>query len=272
MQYRLRRFDGEYRWIDDAGIPRYARDGTFLGFIGSCVDVTHLKALEREAEELSERLVNVQEEERQRIAQELHDRTTQHLVAASLNLTALRSRAGNDEVNLWDDIEACLTEALNEIRTLSFVVHPLGLGVDGLRSTLQHYLEGYGTRTGLAVRFRSSAQIDELPLRMQRSLFRIVQEALANVHRHACATRVIVGVRRTGDRLHLIIADNGRGIAGGEASALAREGAGIYGIRARARQFGGELQIRTGPHGTKIHVLVGIRPTQAVDGERGGVG
>jgi PAS domain S-box-containing protein len=275
LQYRLRRYDGEYRWIDDAGIPRYARDGTFLGFIGSCTDVTHLKALEQEAEELSERLVNLQEEERQHIAQELHDSTAQHLVAASLNLAALRSKAGTNtnEVKHWDEIETSLTAALKEIRTLSYVMHPLGLDVDGFTSTIRRYVNGYSNRTGLTVRLRSTPKVDKLPLRIQRSLFRIVQEALANVHRHARATHVSVDLRWTGDRLQLIITDNGLGMSGGQERAPMRDGVGIYGIRARARQLGGDLTIRTGPHGTAIHVLVRVRQAESItdanDGEHG---
>jgi PAS domain S-box-containing protein len=272
MQYRLRRHDGEYRWIDDAGIPRYDRDGTFLGFVGSCMDVTHLKRLERQAAELSERLVNLQEEERQRIAQEFHDSTMQHLVAASLNLTALRSKSGlsNKEAELWDEVEACLTEAVKEIRTLSFVMHPLGLGVDGFNSTLRRFVEGYSSRSGLTVRLRSTPKVDKLPLRAQRSFFRIVQEALANAHRHACATHVFIELRCTGDRLHLMITDNGQGIRGGQETAPMREGVGIYGIRARARQFGGDLKIRTGPDGTTIHVFAKLTHPNLISGVDGG--
>ena len=272
MQYRLRRYDGEYRWIDDAGIPRYAGDGTFLGFIGSCMDVTHLKALEQEAEELSERLVNLQEEERQRIAQELHDSTAQHLVAASLNLAALRSKAGTkvNEAKHWDEVETSLTAALKEIRTLSYVMHPLGLGIDGFTSTIRRYVNGYTSRTGLTVRLRSTSKVDKLPLRIQRSLFRIVQEALANVHRHARATHVSVELRYAGDRLHLLITDNGRGMSGGQRGTPMSDGVGIYGIRARARQLGGDLTIRTGPQGTSIDVLVRVRPADSITDANGG--
>jgi PAS domain S-box-containing protein len=261
MQYRLRRGDGEYRWIDDAGIPRYARDGTFLGYIGSSTDITCLKELEREAGELSERLVNLQEEERQRISQELHDTTAQHLVAASINVSSLRSKLdgnANDE-KLWDEAESCLTEALKEIRTLSYVLHPIGLGIDGFTSTLRRYVEGYSNRSGLAVRLKSPPNVDELPLRLQRSLFRIVQEALTNVHRHASATHVYIELRRAGDRLNLTITDNGRGIGGGHQGAPEQEGVGIYGIKARARQYGGDIRIKTGPNGTAVHVILRLR-------------
>jgi PAS domain S-box-containing protein len=262
MQYRLRGADGAYCWIDDTGIPRYADDGTFLGFIGSCVDVTHLKALERETKELSVRLVNLQEEERQRFAQELHDSTAQHLVAVSLTLTALRSTgSANDiETRLWDEVDASLTDALQEIRTLSHEMHPLDLGIEGLTRTLRRYVDGYSNRSGLAVTLRSISKVDSLPLRVQHALFRIVQEALADVHRRARATQVLVKLRHTGDRLHLIVADDGC-TRSGRAGAPTRTG--IYGVRARARQFGGDVKICTGRRGTTLHVFFQLQDAHA---------
>jgi len=393
MEYRLRRYNGDYHWIDDVGIPRYARDGTFLGYIGSCTDVTHLKdteaalrkselrlrcaleaakmgtfeadvagtqaiidgqearllglpeqtrvvssdelrsripfedlrvsdakqkrltekgegyhhefrvrmsdgterwlsayaavksnrifgvnfditerkRLEQEAKELSECLINLQEDERQRIAQELHDSTAQHLVAANLYLMNLRSKSDTrSEVSLWNKVDASMAEAMKELRTFSYVMHPLGLDVDGLRSTLSRYLDGYANRLGLSIRFRSSPEVDNLSLHMQRSIFRIVQEALANVHRHACASQISVDLRSIGHRLHVMITDNGRGVGSMQtAGSSPRPGVGLYGIKARARQFGGDLKIRTGPRGTRIHVVVQNAPREKTLGAGG---
>lgn len=385
MQYRLRRSDGAYHWIDDVGIPRYTRDGNFLGYIGSCTDITHLKdteaalresevrlrfaleaaamgtfevdmaatqaiideqearllglpdgtrvvsvdelrkrvpfedlqisdakqkrltenkayqhefrlrlpdgserwlsayaavrsnrifgvnfdvtdrkRLEREAQALSDRLINLQEKERQRIAQELHDSTTQHLVAANLNMMSLRQRVtlASDEVRLWDEVETSLTEVFNEIRTLSYLLHPLGLDVDGCCSTIGRYIDGFADRSGLIVDFRSDPKVDKLPRRMQRTLFRMVQEGLANVHRHACASHVSVQLRWIGGRVHVIITDDGRGARDKEHGSPMRMGVGLRGIRARARQFGGDLKIRSGLLGTRIHVVMKTRSAQ----------
>jgi signal transduction histidine kinase len=225
--------------------------------IGVFADITERKALEQEAKELSERLVNLQEEERQRIAQELHDSTAQHLVAANLNLMNLRAKVslGSDEVARWDEVEASVAEALKELRTFCYLMHPLGLDTNGLCSTLRRYIDGYANRSKLSVKLRSSPNVDTLPLHMQRSLFRIVQEALANVYRHACASHVSVDLRWIADRIHVIVADNGRGAGGNREDPSFRPGVGIYGIRARARQFGGDLKIRTGSHGTRIHAV-----------------
>ena len=261
---RIRQKGGSERWLQIDGKYELTDAGEPSRHIGVFADITVRKALEQEAKELSERLINLQEEERQRIAQELHDSTAQHLVAANLNLMSLRAKVplGSVEVKLWNEVEASMAEALKELRTFSYLMHPLGLDADGLCSTIRRYIDGYAQRSKLCVKLRSCPNVDKLPLHMQRSLFRIVQEALANVHRHACASHVSVDLRWIADRLHVIVTDNGRGAESKQEEPSFRPGVGIYGIRARARQFGGDLKIRTGPHGTRIHVVAMIDRAQ----------
>jgi signal transduction histidine kinase len=260
---RIRQKSGSPRWLQIDGKFQLT-EGEPSRLVGVIADITSRKTLEQEAEELYDRLITVQEEERQRIAQELHDSTAQHLVAANLNLMSLRSRAAleNGDASLWDEIEASMQEALKELRTFSYLMHPPVLLADGLRSTIRQYIGGYASRSGLDVAFKSSPMVDRLPFRMQRSLFRIVQEALANVHRHASATHASVDLRRIAGRLHLIVTDNGRGAWGKQTdegrSASFCPGVGILGITARARQFGGDLRIRAGAHGTRIHVVLPV--------------
>src|SRR5215510_6712639 len=130
-EFRLLLPDGSERWLGAYAAVRSNR------IFGVNFDVTERKRLECEAQALSDRLLNLQEEERQRIAQELHDSTAQHLVAANLNLMCLRQRVSKtgDDVRLWDEVETSLAEVLSEIRTLSYLLHPLGLDVDGSCST-----------------------------------------------------------------------------------------------------------------------------------------
>jgi two-component system NarL family sensor kinase len=226
-------------------------------------DVTPRRKAEQETEQLSERLLALQEEERQRIADELHDSTAQHLVAASLNVMALKAGPASEakKLKLWKDIETSLEEATKELRALTYLLHPPQLQTDGLRSTLRRYIDGFGRRTGLKTKLRSSRSADQLPLPLQRSMLRIVQEALANVHRHAAASRVSVNLKCLAGRVHLVVRDDGCGIKGmlkqGAYEPL-RTGVGIPGMRARLRQLGGDLKIRTGSRGTTLHAMAPI--------------
>src|SRR5262249_3808340 len=245
-EFRLCLPNGSQRWLSAHADIRSNR------IVGVCFDITQRKSLEREAVELAERLISLQEEERQRIAQLLHDSTAQHLVATSLNLMHLRPKDGldGDKLMLWNHVEASMAEALREIRALSYLMHPLELDAEGLNASLSRYVCGHAARSGLIVRLRSTAKVDKLPLAVQRSLFRIVQEALANVHCHARATQVLVGLRALAGRTHLIITDNGC-MSGAQEHALMRPTVDLYGIRARAHQFGGVVKIRTGVRGTR---------------------
>lgn len=153
--------------------------------MGVVADITEGKRLERESQHLAE-CQTVQEEERERIAQELHDSTAQHLAAASLTLMGLRPQSGLsvDAIERWKQVETCLNEALQELRAFSYLMHPIGLEKDGLVSTLRLFAEGYEQRSGVRVELRLTRDLDVLPSEMQRTLLRIVQEALSNVHRH----------------------------------------------------------------------------------------
>lgn len=224
-------------------------------------DVTEIKEAENALGEAAESLLSLQEEERERIAEELHDSTTQHLVAASLNLMALRTRidASGEAIEFLQRIEGSLSEASKELRSLTYLLHPPFLEADGLEETVRGYVEGFGTRTGLKPRLKIGHGVQALPCVLQRPIFRVIQEALANVYRHASASRVSIALRCTVQHLHLVIGDNGRGMHSAkrqgpnEPSCL---GVGIPGIRARLRQFGGRLVIRSGPRGTVLHAIV----------------
>lgn len=226
-------------------------------------EVTAVKEAEQALGEAAESLMTLQEEERERIAEELHDSTAQHLVAAGLNLMSLRSRidARGEALEFLDRIEDSLGEASKELRTLTYLLHPPSLEAQGLEETVHRYVEGFGKRTGVKARLNIGPGVDALPFVLQRPIFRVIQEALANVHRHASASRVSIELRCMIDHLHLVVRDNGRGIGGAkrpwqrlnEPPSL---GVGIPGIRARLRQFGGQLVIKSGLRGTMLHAIV----------------
>jgi signal transduction histidine kinase len=147
---------------------------------------------------------------------------------------------------------------MKELRTFSYLMHPHTLHMRGLRQSLQHFIDGFADRSGIACTFR--ANNDKIPLRARRAIFRIVQEALANVYRHASASRASIELRRFGPRIHVIVTDNGRGMGvDGKLRRPNRPGVGIQGIRMRLNQLGGRLRIsRPRNGGTRIHAMVPI--------------
>ena len=155
-----------------------------------------MRAAQKALDDLSERLLHLQEEERQRIAIELHDSTCQHLVAIGLNLMNLRRRfpPAEDAERLLDDIEGSLDEAHRELRVFSYLLHPPYLEKDGLKATLVRFIEGFSRRTGLRSEVAIADAVDDLAILLQRSVLRVIQEALANVHRHADAGQVSVAI------------------------------------------------------------------------------
>jgi two-component system NarL family sensor kinase len=212
----------------------------------------------KQVSELSGQLLALQEEERQRIARELHDSTAQHLVAAHLGLSGLeaefrQSPAGRKTLA---EVERLLAEALRELRIFTYLLHPPNLAKDGLQATLRDFAEGFAGRTGLVARIRIPEEVDELPPDMQRAVLRVVQEALTNVHRHASASHVSVDARITSRYLVVRIRDNGHGMVGPDGPI--RFGVGVAGMRARLEQFDGDLRIRTGRSGTVVVAMVPV--------------
>ena len=248
---------GETRWLQARGRTYVDENGAPVRASGIFRDVTNYKIAQLEAKQLSQRVLSIQDDERQRIAQDLHDSTSQHLAAIGLNLIALKGAKGSCSV--LEDIENSLEEASKELRTFTYLLHPPALADDGLIGTLARYVDGFRRRTGLLVSLRSQGSIEELSRPAQESILRVVQEALANVHRHAGASGAQVNLRRIGNWLHVVIRDDGIGLkAAGNAAQEARlpTGVGIAGMTARMRQLGGSLKVRSKPRGTIVHALV----------------
>jgi signal transduction histidine kinase len=151
---------------------------------------------------------------------------------------------------LCDEVDASIDEALREIRAFAYLLYPQDLAIGGLKATIEHYAKGFAARTSLGVSTRIASDVDRLPYEKQRSLLRVVQEALTNVFRHAKATEVEIVLEVADGRVRLMISDDGRGMPvatsrpGTRAISL---GVGIPAMRARLQQIGGTLEIRSGP-------------------------
>lgn len=197
-------------------------------------------------------LASVQEDIQQRIGSELHDSTCQHLVAASLGMMRIRTCLGTTDglERLCDDVDASIDEALREIRSLTYLLHPQNLMAQGLKATIECYAYGFAARTSLRVGINIDASVDRLPYESQRSLLRVVQEGLTNIFRHAKATEVKIAVDATNGQLRLTISDNGRGFPvrhAKDVNGAMTMGVGIPAMRARLKQLGGTLEIRSDP-------------------------
>lgn len=199
---------------------------------------------------MSAKLVSIQQDIQQRIASDLHASTCQYLIAASLSVMRIRAALGDPThaEKLCDDIDISIDHALSEIRAFTYLLHPQNPAADGLKATIEQFANGFAARTSLKVVTEITSEVDQLPYRKQRSLLRIVQEALTNVFRHAKATEVGVAIEARAGHFRLRVKDNGRGMAGGHARYGASElslGVGIPAMRIRMQQLGGTLDIRS---------------------------
>jgi signal transduction histidine kinase len=223
-----------------------------------------LDRLEDERRDSARRALAAQERERQRIARELHDSTAQHLAAVGLNLMRLKLAAGAsaDAERICSEMKSALREAQKELRVFTYLLHPPELDSEGLKTTVERFAEGVSQRTGLRIRVRISPAVDDAAFEIQRAVFRVLQEALTNVHRHAKASRVLVLLNVDAGLLSLFVKDDGRGLPATNGSPDANRatlGVGIPGMEARMRRFGGELSVRRASRGTVVRATVPMR-------------
>lgn len=236
-------------------------DGTCIG-LG--IDATELKRVEESLHELSGQLLRLQDEERRRLARELHDTTAQKLAAVLLNLKQLQSEF-SDLPDLAQeflaDSHALAEQCANEIRTFSYLLHPPLLDELGLAGAVRDYADGFARRSGIRADLEISAELNRLPREVELTAFRVLQEALTNVHRHAESRTVSIRLHQTNGELRLEIQDAGTGLKFDadllpDQSAISRLGVGLVGMRERLRQLGGRLEIRSGPKGTAVKAIL----------------
>jgi PAS domain S-box-containing protein len=254
MEYRLRRFDGEYRWLVDYGVPRFESDGNFCGYIGSCVDITERKSSAESLQALTARLIHIQEEERTRIARELHDDFSQRLALQCIDIEQLRKGLPKIEV----EEEVRLTKILQrtktmsaDIRALSHELHSSRLDYIGLVPAVDGLCKEIGEKYKIEVQFTECDRSVDIPKDVALCLFRVTQEALGNVVKHSQAKSVRVELGFNLDGVSLRITDDGNGFD--PSSTKPEVGLGLVGMSERLRLVGGRLLI-TSEHlrGTEI--------------------
>jgi PAS domain S-box-containing protein len=228
------------------------------------VDVTSRRKSARTLAQLSGRLLELQDEERRRIARELHDTTGQNLGALSMNLSTILASARIDAHSreaLRESVvlaDACV----REIRTLSYLLHPPLLDELGLVSALRAYCEGYAERTGIQLELDLPSNLPRLPQAIEIALFRIVQEGLTNIHRHSGSQTATLRLKEEPGLVEMELSDRGRGLSprtlDWDVASASRIGVGIAGMRERARQLGGRLTIASGDTGTILRVTLPV--------------
>jgi signal transduction histidine kinase len=213
-----------------------------------------------ELQKLSNRMVHLQDEERRRIARELHDGTTQSLIALNMDLAAITKILPTPDPRVerkLSEAKELVQRCMDEIRTVSYLLHPPLLDDVGLELALQTYVEGFSTRSGIQVNLQLLQGLGRLPKETEVAIFRIVQEGLANIHRHAQSSTANITLGRDDGDLRLEIADRGRGIPPAVLhGANGAVGVGLPGMRERVRQLGGRCEIESGNGGTTIRIVL----------------
>jgi len=212
--------------------------------------------------QLSSRLLNLQDTERRRIARELHDSLGQYLVALKLNVEILRRSPAHME--LWSQSEELMERCIAEVRTLSYLLHPPTMDAVGIASAARWYVEGFGLRSGLKLTLDAPNDPVRLPDAIELALFRVLQEALTNVHRHSGASNADILIRRSSGQVILEVNDNGHGMSQ-EMLDRFREagtgtGVGLMSMHERARELGGTIQIESGSTGTSMRIAIPVPP------------
>jgi PAS domain S-box-containing protein len=231
-------------------------------------DMTERKEAERAIQQLSGRLLRAQDEERRRIARQLHDTTAQNLATIRFNLVTVNRSAAADEPRVAEAVKesiALIEESISEIRTLSYLLHPPLIDEAGLVAALRWFARGFEMRSGIQVSLDLSDDLDGLPPETETSLFRIIQEALTNVQRHADSRVACIRLRTNHERIHLEISDEGVGLPEhlqGNPEAAFASGVGLAGIRQRARDLGGDMQLESSEAGTKVAIELPIGTLQ----------
>jgi two-component system, NarL family, sensor kinase len=204
----------------------------------------------------------VRDEERRKLARDLHDSTGQTLAALKISVSLLQENCKQDPSTLGfvSEVVALADQAIDEIRTMSYLLHPPLLDEVGFLCAAEWYVEGFAKRSGIDVNLDLATDHERLPITMETALFRVLQESLTNVHRHSGASQVRVSFQRQSETAILEVRDFGRGIPPERLFRLretsAEPGVGLAGMRERLNELNGKLEIESDGHGTRIRAII----------------
>jgi PAS domain S-box-containing protein len=244
MEYRLWRKDGEYRWIFDQGVPRFNADGSFAGYIGSAIDISERKLAEEALSTVSQKLIEAQEQERCRIARELHDDINQQLALLAINLESLKQGVPASAVGLAQRIGETskqIAGIAEDIQALSHHLHSPKLEYLGLAVAAKSFCREFSDQQKVEITFHSENIPKELPQEISICLFRVLQEALQNATKHSGSRRFHVSLKNGTNEIELTVHDSGHGFDPEEA--IKGRGLGMTSMRERLKLVNGELSI-----------------------------
>jgi PAS domain S-box-containing protein len=247
MRYRLRRHDGDYRWIMDRGVPRFNADGSFAGYIGSGIDVTEQKAAEETLASVGRRLIEAHEEERTWIGRELHDDINQRLALLAVELDRSKQRFPAD-VEIQYDIERAqhsVAEITKDVHQLSHRLHSSRLDYLGLAAAANGFCKEVAEQNRVEVQFRHTDVPPTLPKEISLCLFRVLQEALSNAVKHSGVRSFNVELHGLSNYIELTVRDSGRGFD--QSQVMQTRGLGLVSMRERLQLINGEFSVQSKP-------------------------
>jgi len=258
MEYRLRRYDGVYRWIVDIGVPRYDAEGSLAGYIGSCIDITDRKLAEEALSTVSRRLIEAHEEERTWIARELHDDVNQRIALLSIELEGLKRNLRNSTQEVRGCVQQIYERVSNlgvDIQALAHRLHSSNLEYLGIAGAARSFCNEISEQQKVQVNFSCANIPKDLPPEVSLCLFRVLQEALKNAVKHNGARSFTVRLRGASDGIRLTVSDTGVGFD--LKRAMRREGLGLISMQERIHLVKGEISIESQPNrGTTIRARV----------------
>ncbi|MEI7732720.1 MAG: PAS domain S-box protein [Verrucomicrobiota bacterium] len=233
------------------------KTGSVVGMMAIVRDISERKQAEARLTKLSTDLLRSEDQERRRIARELHDSVAQQLVGQLLSLTQLKKKLAHADESirtLADESLDIFKQCLREVRTISFLLHPPHLKELGLVEAVRYYAREFGRRSGIEIREDISSRVDLLPEEQELTLYRVLQEALSNVHRHSASPTAQVRLVFTPRFVRLEIKDAGKGIPVKDVTSKFQSsyGVGIPGMQERLRNLGGSLKILPAHPGTRV--------------------
>jgi PAS domain S-box-containing protein len=285
-EFKVKRRDGTSFTAMVTDSPVLDDNGVMIGIIGVSLDLSareraeeayrkanqelelrverrtqELNAANENLRELSGRLLQLQDEERRRIARELHDSVGQLLAAISMNTETIKAESEKLSPAAAEALfhnSRMVDEILGQIRTISHLLHPPLLDEAGLASALDWYVNGFSQRSNIEVSLDMPNELGRLSRELELTIFRVVQESLTNIHRHSGSTTASIQITCDDGRLSLQIRDTGKGMSPTKAIALktGASGVGLRGMRERLAQVGGDLTLQSDGNGTLVTAIL----------------